>query len=48
MYTPKNWWKLSPLLKNETGQKPTFSKIFKLVRTIFLEKAQKKWAKAHF
>ena len=48
LYMLKNRRKLSPLLKNETGQKPIFSKIFKLVRTIFLEKAQKKWPKAHF
>ena len=38
----------SPLLFGGFGQKPTFEKIFERVRTIFLKKAQKKWAKARF
>lgn len=38
----------SPLLFGGFGQKTTFEKIFERVRTIFLKKAQKKWAKARF
>lgn len=47
-YILENWVNFSPLLFGEFGQKPTFEKNFERVRTIFLKKAQKKWAKARF
>ena len=47
-YILENWANFSPVLFDRFGQKPTFEKIFERVRTIFLKKAQKKWAKARF
>lgn len=47
-YILENCVNFSPLLFGGFGQKPTFEKIFERVRTIFLKKAQKKWAKARF
>lgn len=44
----ENCVNFSPLLFGGFGRKPTFEKIFERVRTIFLKKAQKKWAKARF
>lgn len=47
-YILENCVNFCPLLFSGFGQKPTFEKIFERVRTIFLKKAQKKWAKARF
>lgn len=47
-YILENCVNFSPILFGGFGQKPTFEKIFERVRTIFLKKAQKKWAKAGF
>ncbi len=47
-YILENCVNFSPLLFVGFGQKPAFEKIFERVRTIFLKKAQKKWAKARF
>lgn len=47
-YILENCVNFSPLLFGEFGRKPGFEKIFERVRTIFLKKAQKKWAKARF
>ena len=47
-YILENRVNFSPVLFGGFGQKPTFEKIFERVRTIFLKKAQKKWAKARF
>lgn len=47
-YILENCVNFSPLLFGGFGRKPTFEKIFERVRTIFLKKAQKKWAKARF
>lgn len=50
-YLLEKWVNFSPLLVGGFGQKPGFEKfegIFERVRTIFLKKAQKKWAKARF
>ena len=47
-YILENRVNFSPALFGGFGQKPTFEKIFERVRTIFLKKAQKKWAKARF
>lgn len=47
-YILENCVNYSPLLFDGFGRKPTFEKIFERVRTIFLKKAQKKWAKARF
>lgn len=43
-YILENCVNFSPLLVFKTGLLPTFEKIFERVRTIFLKKAQKKWA----
>jgi len=45
-YILENCVNFSPLLFGGFGRKPTFEKIFERVRTIFLKKAQKKWAKS--
>ena len=47
-YILENCVNFSPLLFGGFGQKPTFEKNSERVRTIFLKKAQKKWAKARF
>lgn len=47
-YILENCVNFCPLLFSGFGQKPTFEKNFERVRTIFLKKAQKKWAKARF
>lgn len=47
-YILENCVNFSPVLFCGFGLKPTFEKIFERVRTIFLKKAQKKWAKARF
>lgn len=47
-YILENRVNFGPVLFGGFGQKPTFEKIFERVRTIFLKKAQKKWAKARF
>lgn len=47
-YILENCANFSPVLFGGFGQKPIFEKIFECVRTIFLKKAQKKWAKARF
>lgn len=47
-YILENCVNISPLLFGGFGQMPTFEKIFEHVRTIYLKKAQKKWAKARF
>lgn len=44
-YILENCVNFSPVLFGGFGQKPTFEKFFERVRTIFLKKAQKKWAK---
>ena len=47
-YILENCVNFSSLLVGGFGQKPGFEKFFERVRTIFLKKAQKKWAKARF
>lgn len=47
-YILENCVNFSPVLFGGFGQKPTFENFFERVRTIFLKKAQKKWAKARF
>ena len=47
-YILENCVNFGPVLFCGFGQKPTFENFFERVRTIFLKKAQKKWAKARF
>ena len=47
-YILENCVNFGPVLFGGFGQKPTFENFFERVRTIFLKKAQKKWAFAHF
>lgn len=47
-YILENCVNYSPLLFSEKWDLTKFEGIFERVRTIFLKKAQKKWAKARF
>lgn len=47
-YILENCVNFSPFLFSEKGALIKFEEIFERVRTIFLKKAQKKWAKARF